>query len=94
MSQTLALKTTGTKKVKASSYASTQNAKFTSQKSHYLDIKDRFNTLLSLLPAMKQQGIRAALIDACNKFEKKFPNIKKCKILTLLRQPLCLLAIF
>ena len=83
MSQVLALKTTGTKKSKSVSYATQQNSKFTSKKSHYLDIKDRFNTLLSLLPAMKQQGIRAALMDACNKFQKKFPHVTKWEDLNM-----------
>ena len=83
MSQVHALKTAGTKKSKSVSYAGQQNSKFNSKKSHYLDIKDRFNTLLSLLPALKQQGIRAALMDACNKFQKKFPHVKKWEDLNM-----------
>jgi len=57
-------------------HAAKQNARYSDTKSMYFDIKDRFNAIVSGLPLIKQTGVRSSILNACQKFQKLFPNAK------------------
>jgi len=59
------------------SYAQQQNSRYSNKNSMYLNIKDRFNSIISNVTPLKQTGIRSSIIQACNEFLRKFPNIQK-----------------
>jgi hypothetical protein len=67
------------------SHAAQQNARYSNTKSMYFDAKDRFNTVLSNLPLMKQTGHRSQLARACTEFQKKYPSITDFQDLDLVQ---------
>lgn len=67
------------------SHAAQQNARYSSIESIYFDAKDRFNTVLSNLPLMKQTGHRSQLARACLQFQKKYPSVTKFDQLDLVK---------
>lgn len=67
----------------ATTYASQQNAQYNHQGSKFVDLKTRFNDTISSLPRAKQTGIRSMIMNACNEFIKRYPDVKKFSDLNL-----------
>lgn len=65
------------------SYASQQNAQYNHKGSKFVDLGRRFNDTISGLPRIKQTGIRSTISNACKKFEKRYPHIKRFQDLDL-----------
>ena len=69
--------------VQPQSYAASQNAKYSSTESNYVDMKDRINNTINTLIPLKQAGVRSAMLDACKKWTARFLKVKTLKDLDL-----------
>lgn len=78
--------------VPTTSYASRVNAKYANTASHFQNLKDRWNSTLSLYLANTQATIRSTLQRNINQWIKAHPNVKTFKDMPLCRAQTCRLS--
>ena len=68
---------------KPQSYAAQQNEQYDHSGSKFVDLGKRYNDTIASVVPIKRTGLNSMISNACKRFEKRFPHIKKFSDLDL-----------